>query len=62
MIPVRYVWLTWAGLFFLVWLALFAGYRRYRFLMWWSSLLALPFGFSEPFFLLHYRRPPACST
>ncbi len=59
MIPVRYVWLTWAGLFFLVWAVLFARYRSYRLLMWWSSLLALPFGFSEPFFLLHYWHPPS---
>jgi hypothetical protein len=59
MIPVRYVWLTWSGLFFLVWLVLFARYRRYRQLMWWFSLLAAPFGFSEPFFLLHYWHPPS---
>jgi hypothetical protein len=59
MIPVRYVWLTWAGLFFVVWLILFIGYRRYRLLMLWSSLLALPFGLSEPFFLLHYWHPPS---
>jgi hypothetical protein len=59
MIPVRYVWLTWSGLFFLNWLALFVAYRRYRQLMWWSSLLAAPFGLSEPFFLLHYWHPPS---
>ncbi len=59
MIPVRYVWLTWAGLFFLVWLVLFLLYPRYRRLMWWSSLFVLPFGFSEPFFLLHYWHPPS---
>lgn len=59
MIPVRYVWLTWSGLFFLVWVVLFARYPRYRFLMGWSSLLAVPFGLSEPFFLLHYWHPPS---
>ncbi len=59
MIPVRYVWLTWSGLFFLVWLVLFIGYRPYRLLMWWSGLLAMPFGLSEPFFLLHYWHPPS---
>ena len=59
MIPVRYVWLTWAGLFVAVWLALFIACRRYRPLMWWSSLLSLPFGLSEPFFLMHYWHPPS---
>jgi hypothetical protein len=59
MIPVRYVWLTWSGLFFVVWLVLCVRYRRYRFLMWCSSLLALPFGLSEPFFLMHYWHPPS---
>jgi hypothetical protein len=58
-IPVRYVWMTWSGLFFLVWLVLFVRYRPYRLLMWWSSLLATPFGLSEPFFLLHYWHPPS---
>ncbi len=59
MIPIRYVWLTWSGLFFLVWLGLFICCHPYRPLMWWSSLLAVPFGISEPFFLLHYWHPPS---
>jgi hypothetical protein len=59
MIPARYVWLTWSGLFFLVWVVLFVRWPRYRLLMWWSSLLAVPFGLSEPFFLLHYWHPPS---
>jgi hypothetical protein len=59
MIPIHYVWLAWSGLFFLIWLALFVLYPRYRLLMWWSSLLAFPFGLSEPFFLMHYWHPPS---
>ena len=59
MIPIRYVWLSWSGLFFLVWIALMIRYRAYRPLMWWSSVLTVPFGLSEPFFLLHYWHPPS---
>src|SRR5690348_16703651 len=58
MIPAHYVWLAWAGAFFLSWLALYAVRPDLRRTMWAGSLLALPFGFSEPLFLGRYWSPP----
>lgn len=59
MIPDSYVWLVWSGLFLLVWLLLFALFPRYRLVMWWSSVLSVPFGMSEPLFLGRYWSPPS---
>lgn len=59
MISLRYVWLAWSVLLLCVWAMLFATYPRHRAGMWWSSILALPFGCSEPFFLSSYWHPPS---
>jgi hypothetical protein len=59
MIPTHYVWLAWACSFLVPRLILFLALPRFRPLMLWSSLVCLPFGFTEPFFLGTYWDPPS---
>lgn len=58
MIPDTYVWLLWSCSFLVPWLALCAAFPRYREAMGWSSIMALPFGMTEPLFLGRYWDPP----
>lgn len=59
MVATHYVWLAWAGSFLVPWLILFWLLPRYRSLMLWSSLVCLPFGLTEAFFLGTYWDPPS---
>jgi hypothetical protein len=59
MVPERYVWLVWSVSFLAPWLLLFGLFPGYRAVMWWSSVLAVPFGCSESLFLGRYWEPPS---
>jgi len=55
----KYVWFTWSCAFLLPWLGLFLWFPRDRKLMLWASLLAMPFGLTEPLFVPRYWNPPS---
>ncbi len=58
MIPEHDVWLSWSLLFVASWVVLYAAFPPWRPAMRWGSLLALPFGLSEPLFVGRYWMPP----
>lgn len=59
MIPVQYVWLTWAGSFLLPWALVYWAFPRHRSAMRWASVFTAPFGLSEPLFVPEYWNPPS---
>src|SRR5579884_2688833 len=56
--PRTYVWLVWASVSLLPWSILYWRRPALRPVMLWSSVFALPFGFSEILFAGDYWRPP----
>lgn len=59
MIPEQYVWIVWAAVFLLPWIALYLALPGYRRAIVWASLYTMPFGLSEPFFVPEYWNPPS---
>ncbi len=58
MIQFQYVWLLWASVFLIPWLALFAAFPMHRAPMLRVSLATMPFGLTEPLFVPEYWNPP----
>ncbi|RZO86835.1 MAG: hypothetical protein EVA65_00720 [Oceanococcus sp.] len=57
-LPDQYVWLFSSSMLLLVWLLLFAFNPSHRRIMLVSSLIAMPFGLTQPAFLQSYWTPP----
>lgn len=55
----RYTWLIWASAFMLPWALLFIARPALRRPMLWASVLAAPFGLTEPLFVPVYWNPPS---
>lgn len=55
----RYVWLTWAAAFLLMWIAVFLTRPTLRRSMLLTSALTAPFGLTEPLFVPRYWDPPS---
>lgn len=58
MIPLQYVWFTWASAFLIPWLVIFYAFPQHRKTMWMVSLATTPFGLTEPLFVPEYWNPP----
>ncbi len=52
-------WLTFSLLFFAVWIIVWSAKKNLRKEMLWSSLIAAPFGLTEPLFVPEYWSPPS---
>lgn len=59
MVADKYVWVTWSSAFLVPWVGLFLGAPRLRRVMVLSSVLTMPFGLTEPFFVPRYWDPPS---
>ena len=59
MMPDQYVWLSWATIFLVPWLVLYATFPTHRRAMWWASVFTMPFGLTEPLFVPEYWNPPS---
>ena len=57
--PEQYVWLFWSVAFLVLWLIAYVAFPRQRQIMFWASLLTMPFGLTEPLFVPAYWNPPS---
>lgn len=59
MIADQYIWVFWTALLLALWIGLYIGLPGHRSIMWWSSLICMPLGLTQPVYLQAYWTPPS---